>query len=673
MPAFLFLDLSDLVFPHWLSMMRRIQRDSLRSTPFGLHFILTASVIFSLALVTEPCPLSSAGTKPIVSDNIVIDQFGYAPEAQKVAVVRDPRIGFDAIRHFAPGESYALEDVESGEQIYVGKLTPWHNGAVDGSSGDRAFWFDFSPVRRPGRYYVHDLRRNVRSFAFLIADDVYRDVLKHAVRAFFYQRAGFDKGPNYAGASWADSASHLGPGQDRSARLFSTPNDPGSERDLSGGWYDAGDYNRYTNWAARNVITLLKAYRENPAAFTDDYGIPESGNGLPDVIDEAKWGMKWLERMQSPDGSVLSVLGVSHASPPSAAKGPSYYGPASTSATLSAAAAFAFGSTTFRKFGDTAFAADLLVRAERAYRWSDANPIVLFKNNDPESGTEGLAAGQQEVDDYARLAKKVEACVYLFEATENPVYRSCFDSNYGELHLLSWRYASPFEAYEQDMLLHYTRLPGATPAVAIRIRDVYSAAMNSPENLRAISAAKDPYRAYIGEYTWGSNLTKALQGNMFYAMLTYGLAIGAQAARAKDAGLGYLNYLHGVNPFGIVYLTNMSVAGAEKSAKTMFHNWFGAGNRAWGRVGAPSDGPPPGFVVGGPNPSYTPDSCCPNRCGIKGNALCISETISPPMGQPPQKSYKDFDADWPLNSWEVTENSNGYQAAYIRLLSKFVN
>ena len=56
-------------------------------------------------------------------------------------------------------------------------------------------------------------------------------------------------------------------------------------------------------------------------------------------------------------------------------------------------------------------------------------------------------------------------------------------------------------------------------------------------------------------------------------------------------------------------------------------------------------------------------------CGDVGR---LTETISPPIGQPPQKSYKDFNADWPLNSWTVTENSIGYQAAYIRLLSKFV-
>jgi hypothetical protein len=67
------------------------------------------------------------------------------------------------------------------------------------------------------------------------------------------------------------------------------------------------------------------------------------------------------------------------------------------------------------------------------------------------------------------------------------------------------------------------------------------------------------------------------------------------------------------------------------------------------------------------------DGCCPSGCGsAENNALCSSESISPPKGQPPQKSYKDFNSNWPLNSWSVTEPSDGYQIAYIRLLSKFV-
>jgi hypothetical protein len=93
----------------------------------------------------------------------------------------------------------------------------------------------------------------------------------------------------------------------------------------------------------------------------------------------------------------------------------------------------------------------------------------------------------------------------------------------------------------------------------------------------------------------------------------------------------------------------------------------------WDRVGESSWGPAPGFLTGGPNPGYDWDGCCPGGCGsAANNARCTSESISPPKDQPVQKSYKDFNTSWPLNSWSVTENSCGYQVNYIRLLSKFV-
>src|SRR5690606_37489353 len=221
------------------------------------------------------------------------------------------------------------------------------DGAVHEISGDRAWWFDFSSLTAPGEYYVLDVDNAARSAVFTVADDVYREPLRHAVRTFFYQRAGFAKEAPFADAGWVDGASHVGPGQDTESRLYSAPDDASTERDLSGGWYDAGDYNKYTRWSADYVVSMLLAYEEHPAAFGDDFGIPESGNGVPDILDEARWGMDWLVRMQNDDGSVLSIVGLDHASPPSAATGPSRYGSASKTATLATAAAFALGATIY--------------------------------------------------------------------------------------------------------------------------------------------------------------------------------------------------------------------------------------------------------------------------------------------------------------------------------------
>src|SRR5215469_9353691 len=74
---------------------------------------------------------------------IVVDQFGYLPNAKKVAVVRDPAAGFDSQWHFAPGKAYQVVNVETGAVVFQGAPVAWHAGAVDPSSGDHAWQFDF--------------------------------------------------------------------------------------------------------------------------------------------------------------------------------------------------------------------------------------------------------------------------------------------------------------------------------------------------------------------------------------------------------------------------------------------------------------------------------------------------------------------------------------------------
>src|SRR5262249_11055881 len=187
-------------------------------------------------------------------------------------------------------------------------------GATDPSSGDKAYWIDFSKLTTPGDYYILDKDHGVRSFVFRVSDIVYRDVLKQAVRMLYYQRSRLEKKAQFAGDGWADSASPLGPLQNAQCRLYSAKNDANTEKDLHGGWYDAGDFNKYTPWAARYVATLLHAYAESPAAFGDDDNIPESGNGVPDVIDEARWGMDWLVRIENSEGPLARIVGGDHGS-----------------------------------------------------------------------------------------------------------------------------------------------------------------------------------------------------------------------------------------------------------------------------------------------------------------------------------------------------------------------
>ncbi|HZL17909.1 MAG TPA: glycoside hydrolase family 9 protein [Polyangia bacterium] len=614
-----------------------------------------------------------------LSANIVVDQFGYRTAAEKIAVIRKPQTGFDAPATFTPGAKYALVDAHSGQKLLEAAPAVWNSGAVDTSSGDKAWWFDFSSVTTASDYFVLDESNAVRSDVFTISDTVYRDVLTQAERMLFYQRDGFAKTAQYAGADWVDGAAHLG-----QCYLYSDTTMT-LNKDLHGGWWDAGDFNKYTNWGASDVIELLHAYAESPAAFTDATNIPESGNGVADLLDEVKWELDWLVRMQQSNGSVLSIVGEAAApspsfgNPPNTAPSlvttPCAYGPASTSASLTAAAAYAYASVVLGAAAGfnaayPGYAAGLVTRAQQAWTWAQANPAVFFYNA---SASPTVGSGEQEVPtgdpdrSYALLVKRLQAELYLFEATGDATARAFFDANYASINFVGEKYIDGSHGEEQETLLEYALAPNATATVVQKIKAAYLAALQSSQNLGAVQTPPDPYLAYLPQYFWGSNQIKSDQGNLLYDVVTFAVDAGTSAEAAKGAER-YIHYIHGVNPLQMVYLSNMGASGAIKSVTRFFHSWYATGSY-WDAFGVSMYGPPPGYLTGGPNPSYTWDGCCPNGCS---GTSCGAAPLSPPTGQPDQKSYADFNDGWPLDSWSVTEPDDGYQAKYLRLLSKFV-
>ncbi|HWA75718.1 MAG TPA: glycoside hydrolase family 9 protein [Polyangiaceae bacterium] len=614
---------------------------------------------------------------------IVVDQFGYRRHDAKVAVIRDPQIGYDSAVDFTPGPRYAVVNKATGAIVKRGAPTAWNGGATDPSTGDKAWWFDFSDVTRPGTYTVVDIERGMRSVEFEIDDDVYRSVLRHAVRMYFYQRAGFAKTAETVGAEWADGASHLGPRQDSEAHSWHAPSDETLVKDLRGGWFDAGDYNKYTSWTAHNVRNLLRAYEENPAIFSDDFGIAESHNGVPDILDEAKWGLDWVVRMQNDDGSLLSILGLAKGSPPSSATGPSYYGPASTSATLSGALSFAYASRVYGRRPEPAFrayAAELAARAKKAWDWAEANPDVRYYNNDGElqPGSDGLGGGQQETDDDGRLFDKLEAAIYLYEITGGAKYKSFVEANYATV--LPIGIPTIWGADKQDAVLYYSQLKGVSKRTRSSIVSQFlKNILEKPDQFPTATAGGDPYLSPLSAYYWGSNFTKAQQGRVYelLAQFTKDKKIAKQAMTVAE---GYLHYIHGVNPLGLVYLTNMKRAGAEHSAKTTFHFWFTDGSPRWDEVSDTTPGPAPGYLLGGPTNWYAVDSCCTDppgswdyQCNDPSLLPLCNLNYTPPLGQPDQKMYLQFNMDTPGDSYIVTEASTGYQAEFILFLSRFID
>ena len=600
----------------------------------------------------------AVGTTISVAPQIVVDQFGYLPGEAKTAVIRDPQSGFDTNLKFVPGKEYQLRRADDGSVLLTGGLTPWNGGAIQPSSGDRGWWFDFSSVTRTGRYFVYDSQRKLRSPTFSIDPQVYRPVLIAAVRTYYYQRSGMAKQAPFADPCWTDRAAYQGPNQDTQAHDVTDRDNPSKVRDLSGGWFDAGDTNKYVTFAVQAVHQLLSAYDEHPAAFTDDFNIPESGNGIPDLIDEVKWEVDWLERMQFDDGSVALKVGdikIMNPSPPSSDISERFYVPACTSSTIAAAGMFAHAAFVFGRFPALSdYVAGLKVRAARAWDRYQARPAA---QTNCDQGIVRAANADLSAEDQVSLA--VEASIYLFAITNDAKYQDYLKAHYHETypyHDIGW---SRYKANQGESLLFFTRLTTGDAKLRRDMLDDKERDVRGGNQIYGFVPKDDLYRAYIHDpqYHWGSNNPRANYGNSNLDAITYA-TLPADPATYRQRALEILHYFHGVNPFGMTYLTNMYTAGATRSANEIFHAWFQEKTK-WSDARTSECGPPPGYVPGGPNANATADG--------------VPTDLIPPTGQSAQKSYRDWNGIWPGASWAVTEPAIYYQSAYVKLLSAFVH
>jgi endoglucanase len=609
------------------------------------------------AVAHSPLPAPPGVSAAIPFDaHLLVDQFGYRPGDPKVAVIRDPRVGYDAASRFSPGSAYQVRRTADGSVVFSARLTPWNHGAVEASSGDRGWWFDFSALDTPGSYFIYDPQTRVRSATFLIAPDVYRKVLRAAMRMFYYQRSGLAKQAPYAEACWVDGPSYIGPHQDLDARDITDPDNPAKVRNVSGGWFDAGDTNKYVTFAVQPVHQLLTAYQENPKAFGDDFGIPESGNGIPDVLDEVKWETDWLKRMQYPDGSAALKVGetvYASAAPPSSDHSPRFYIPSCSSATIAVAGMFAHAAYVYAAVpGLRSEAFDLKRRAISAWNSYQRLPA---KQTHCDTGV--VHAGNADWSVEQQNAEAVVAAIYLFATTDDPAYGAYIRAHFHELRPyrdVGW---SRYEPEQGEALLFYTSLPHADPRLRrIVLADKMQDVMKAPEVYGF--RGQDLYRSFMpdAQYHWGSNNPRAQYGNTNMDVITYHLD-DAHAHSYRDRALSVLHYFHGVNPFGMVYLSNMYSLGATRSVNEIYDTWFAHGT-LWSDALASRCGPPPGYVPGGPNAQAVQNG--------------VPATLRPPAGQPPQKAYRDWNVGYPENSWAVTEPGIYYQSAYVKLLSKFV-
>ncbi|MCS6831036.1 MAG: glycoside hydrolase family 9 protein, partial [bacterium] len=217
---------------------------------------------------------------------IKVNQLGYLPQMVKVAKIS------------APVKRFRVVEVGSGRTVYEGDTRLVREN--DPVSGDTVVEADFSAVRRPGKYRI-EANGLEASPQFEIREGIYDRLFVDATRFYYLQRCGMELSKQFA-ADFARPACHLG---DKQA-VTREGTDP---RDVTGGWHDAGDHNKYPPWVRYPLFFMLDLYDLKPAAFTDgQLNIPESGNGVPDILDEAAWELDWLLKMQIREGAQAGAV-----------------------------------------------------------------------------------------------------------------------------------------------------------------------------------------------------------------------------------------------------------------------------------------------------------------------------------------------------------------------------
>ena len=588
---------------------------------------------------------------------IHVDQFGYFPNSKKVAVLSDPQEGFNANDSYTPSKEIQLINNATQEVIFSGSAILMDEGNTDLNSGDRGWHFDFSSIKDKGEYFIEDAANNVRSAIFEILTNPYKDVLKAASKMFYYNRCNMNKVAPFAADKWTDGMNFDKPLQDFNVRYIFDKENALIEKDLSGGWFDAGDYNKYISFTFSVVHNLLTAYENNPHLFGDDWNIPESENGIPDILDELKWELDWMFKMVNEDGSVHNKMGSQNhnensSSPPSINNDQRFYGRTCSSASATVASTFAHAALVLQNIeGLEEYANQLLDVSMNCFDY-----VIPFVNdfNLEENCDEGsIVAGDADLSAIDQIGVMVVAAIYLYEQTGDQKYLNFMLNNVRKVEPLSTGFWGPYRMPIQDALVYLDLNINEGLAIEDEIEVSFKNALNNNWDRFFGNLDLDLYRDRMPSwsYHWGSNNPKASYGTLNLLATNYIVENDVENYIIKAEGM--VNSFHGVNPLDIVYLSNMYEYGAERSVNEIYHLWFQDGT-IYDHALNSTNGPAPGFVSGGPNQNFS------------------AGTISPPSNQPAAKSYLDFNTGWPENSWEISEPAIYYQASYIRLLSEVI-
>jgi endoglucanase len=467
---------------------------------------------------------------------------------------------------------------------------------------------DLTALATPGDYYI--VWDGVgRSPTFRVGPAVYDVPFITVFRGLLHQRCGIDL-TGYT--MWSHRACHLVTvhetsldyqviGEDAYGQM--PPADTGATIDAHGGYHDAGDYDK--NYGHMIVVDdLIDLYELAPAKLArDDFGLPESGNQMPDVIDEAIWALGYWAQLQEADGSVHGGVGTT--GPPAWTTMPDadtqsvWYSYATDPvATYWFAGAAAKLSRAVRTF-DAASADAWLARAERAWVWAEANRRA-----------------------YSKLGRDAYAAAELFETTGKPAYETAFASYVGTISLGDG---------DSDQMIPALYAYARTDAADATRRAMVLAALQGRAASWVSWAKKTGYRLVKNPYApinYGSYTTPRDAGLLFRVhAITHDPELLEWGTYACDESLG-------ANALGLSWTTGLGAHAVQRPLQIP-------------SIADGIDAPVPGLTVYGP-------SSTTSAGGIEGSVLAAYDPA--PATWPPADLYADVSYSPILNEFTVHDS-----------------
>ncbi|QBI53563.1 glycoside hydrolase family 9 protein [Streptomonospora litoralis] len=542
---------------------------------------------------------------PDTGPPVKVNQVGYLPDGPKNATL---------VTDATEAQPWTLNNA-GGEAVAEGQTTP---EGTDQSSGLNVHSIDFSDYTTEGSGYTLTVGEDT-SHPFDISGSAYRDLRTDALSLYYPQRSGIEIDDSLM-PGYGRAAGHIGVEPNQGD--LSVPCDPdfdpcGYELDVSGGWYDAGDHGKYVVNGGISASQVMSVWERTTYADTASPGklddgslsIPEQGNDVPDVLDEARWEMDFLMSMQVPEGEELA--GMAHHKihdaewtglplMPAEDPQPRYLQPPSTAATLNLAATGAQCARVFESYAPD-FADRCLAAAEKAWDAAQANPDMLAP---ADNGTGGGAYSDDNVSD-----EFYWAAAELFITTGEQAYEDAVTGS--EQHTedvftaagASWGSVAPLAR------MNLATIPNEL-GDRDRIVDTVVAGADQYLNTLNDHAFGLPYAPEDNVFVWGSN--SQVLNNMVVMATAFDLT---GDAAYRDGVLEGMDYILGRNALGQSYVTGYG----ENDARNQHSRWYA------NQLDPDLPNPPAGTLAGGPNAqssTWDPiaqdklEGCAPQFCYI---------------------------------------------------------